>query len=153
MKVVSVHGIPDNSQITGGFQYIHFFDSFRITLQTTKDIDEIQRQLMKMPGWVDFLMNIRNKIVRIFGLKTERNEEQNTYFKCISRNENEIVMGEDDKHLNFRASILTDRKNHYIYLTTAVHFNNALGKVYFFFIKPFHKIIMRSLLKRLPGNL
>jgi hypothetical protein len=57
-------------------------------------------------------------------------------------------MGEDDKHLNFRASILHDKAEGTIYLTTLVHFNNVWGRLYFLPVKPFHKIIMKTLLTR-----
>jgi hypothetical protein len=57
-------------------------------------------------------------------------------------------MGEDDKHLNFRASVLKDKTNGTVSLTTVVHYNNLWGRVYFFPVKPFHKIIMKALLKR-----
>jgi hypothetical protein len=54
-----------------------------------------------------------------------------------------------DTHLNFRVSVLIDRGKSYIYTTTLVHYNNRWGKLYFFFVKPFHRIIVRSIMKRL----
>ncbi|MDR1652533.1 MAG: DUF2867 domain-containing protein [Prevotellaceae bacterium] len=36
-----------------------------------------------------------------------------------------------------------------ISIITVVHFHNALGKVYFFVIRPFHKIIVKAMIKRL----
>jgi hypothetical protein len=69
------------------------------------------------------------------------------YFTVLDRNENEIVMGEKDKHLNFNTSVFIDRENAFIYLTTIVHFNNILGKAYFIPVKPFHKLIIKSSLR------
>ena len=57
-------------------------------------------------------------------------------------------MGEDDKHLNFRTSIMIDKSKSTISLITLVHFNNVWGKLYFLPVKPFHRLIIRSLLKK-----
>lgn len=111
-------------------------------------------EIFKLPKWVNWLMKIRNSIVGIFGLKTAKEERdgQTMYFAVIEQNENEIVMGEKDKHLDFRASVLVDKAYSFLYVTTLVHFNNFGGRVYFFPVKPFHKIILKSLLKRLVNK-
>ena len=59
-------------------------------------------------------------------------------------------MAENDKHLNFRTSVLIDRKEplSHIYLTTIVKFNNIWGRLYFIPVKPFHRIIIKTLLKK-----
>lgn len=58
----------------------------------------------------------------------------------IARNENEIVMAEDDEHLSFRTSVLTQ---HYgnkttIYQSTIVRFKNFWGRLYFLPVKLFY---------------
>ena len=35
----------------------------------------------------------------------------------------------------------------------SVKFNNRLGRLYFFFIRPFHKTIMRSILNRVAKQM
>ncbi|GAO28083.1 hypothetical protein JCM15548_144 [Geofilum rubicundum JCM 15548] len=62
-------------------------------------------------------------------------------------------MGENDKHLNFRASFLLtpsprDKEKQVFSITTAVHFNNGMGEMYFLPVKPFHGLIIRSTLKK-----
>ena len=37
-------------------------------------------------------------------------------------------------------------------MTTVVKYHNLLGKVYFFFIRPFHALICKWLLKRAARN-
>jgi len=143
--------IPDNSMISNGFGRIDYCDTYRIVKSTKDGAEEIAAEIFKLPKWGNWLMSIRNSIVKIFGLKSnkETREGQTTYFAVIEKNENEIVMGENDKHLDFRVSVFTDRVNSFIYLTTLVHFNNFLGRAYFFPVKPFHKIIVKSILKKL----
>jgi len=149
-SVTSSTTVPQNSIISTDFPKINYCDSYRITKSTNDTVEEITAAIFNLPKWVNGLMAIRNSIVAIFGLKSDKKvkEEQTTYFTIIEQNENEIVMGENDKHLDFRTSVFVDRANSFIYLTTIVHYNNFWGRAYFFFIKPFHKIIIRSILKR-----
>lgn len=148
-KITKVKLIPESSTILNGFPKVDYFDMYSVRKETDRSAEEISKELMKMPNWVIALMKLRNSIVKIFGLKTDKeNKDQESFFTVIENNQNEIIMGEVDKHLDFRASIMKDMSENTISLITVVHYNNALGKVYFFFVKPFHKIIMKALLKR-----
>jgi hypothetical protein len=80
----------------------------------------------------------------------------------LEQNEREAVVGEDDKHLDFRVSIhlepLPGSSAPYAYaftLSTIVIFHNRAGRLYFSMVKPFHRLIvpavMRGIAKRL-GN-
>lgn len=148
-KIIKSNIIPEKSIILNGFPKVDYFDVYSIRKETGRSAEEISKELMKMPNWVIALMKLRNSIVKVFGLKTDKEQnDQNSFFTLIENCENEIVMGEVDKHLDFRASIMKEASENTISLITVVHYNNALGKVYFFFVKPFHKVIMKTLLKR-----
>ncbi len=118
------------------------------------------------PKWVGKLFNFRNKVVSVFGLKTsgslENREEQLKKFHCqpgerlglfqvYEKNDNEVILGEDDKHLNFRISLLKEDTNNLntktLTISTTVKFNNLFGRIYFAPVKPFHKIIVPKMLK------
>ena len=65
-------------------------------------------------------------------------------------------MGENDKHLNFKVSILLEKleaNNKSITISTIVVFNNWFGKLYFFPVKPFHKLIVPIMLKSILKDL
>jgi hypothetical protein len=148
-EVIKSAKVPVKSTVTNGFGIFHYQDTYTVCRQTDKNAEEISKEILVMPAWVEALMKLRNRIVGIFGLKTSRNTPKSaTLFTIIENREDEIVMGEDDKHLNFRASILKDESENTISLITLVHYNNVWGKVYFFPVKPFHKIIMKTFLKR-----
>ena len=103
-------------------------------------------------------MRFRNSIVRVFGLKTEMKETPNSDFKVGDKVgifsiyeilNNEIIAGEDDKHLNFRVSIHREIKEKTTgSVSTAVLYNNNFGKVYMTIVKPFHKLVVKSLMKK-----
>ena len=125
------------------------------------------------PGWVVGLMRLRDRLVSVFGLKpadkisskkreelfdnfTGEPEEKIGLFRVYDKTETEICMGEDDKHLNFRISLLLATENDHtrrITLTTIVTFNNLLGKMYFTIVKPFHSAIVPTMLKKVVKEL
>lgn len=155
------NSIPLNSIINKGFDKFDYCDCFYFKGQTELDVDQVTARTFKSPTWVDALMRFRNWLVKPFGLKTEGvadkpNEislevgKKAGYFMVIDRNAHEIVMAEDDKHLNFRTSVFLEEQDGQkcIYLTTLVKFNNIWGRLYFLPVKPFHKIIIRSMLKK-----
>lgn len=161
-RITKSSTVPEGSLVLKGFKRVDYVDRYQTESMTTETVDEITIKLFTAPGWVDALMRVRNLIVRPFGLKTdtpktmtgsERLEVGSTavLFHVIDRNDNEIVIGENDRHLNFRSSVLVMKKRtgSLICLTTVVHFNNWFGRLYFMPVKPFHRLIVRSLLKRI----
>ncbi len=160
-KVKSLKVIPQHSIITDGFGRIHYCDSYCFDKNTHDSIDKITSTVFKSPRWVDVLLSIRNLMVKVFGLKTGRGKKTNDSFKysvgsrvdlfmVISRNDNEIVMGETDKHLDFRVSVMRQKQYNstHIFVTTIVRYKNIWGRLYFMPVKPFHKLIVRAMMKR-----
>jgi len=148
-RVIKQTTIPANSNVTNGFETVDYHDTYQIRKVTDQSAEEISKDFMRLPDWANVLFLIRNRIVGIFGLKTDKEmSKPDTFFTLIENRDEEIVMGEDDKHLNFRASIIKDKLENTISIITIVHFNNIWGRVYFFPVKPFHKIIMKAMLKR-----
>jgi len=161
-KVIKNKSVPVSSGILKDFGKIDYFDSYQTDIITKESIEEITTRIFTLPEWVKFLMRIRNSIVGIFGLKTgDKINVQKAdqypegskaiFFTIADRNENEIVMTENDRHLNFRVSVMMIRNKSAtaVYLTTIVKFNNFIGNIYFFPVKPFHRIIIQSLLRRI----
>ena len=162
-KIYTFNECPEKALITKDLGSVDYCDSYMITKKTDDSIDKIISILLfKGPSWADNLMRMRDSIVKLFGLKTGKKENTNetdyypigskaSYFTVIDRNNNEIVMAEDDKHLYFRTSVMKKEveKGVEIYLSTIVIYHNLWGKIYFLPVKPFHQIIMKSLIKRL----
>lgn len=118
-----------------------------------------------VPKWGEKLFMLRNKVVALFGLKVSEKPsnsaeilnnfkgevgEQIGLFKVFHKSDNEIVLGENDKHLDFRVSLLfskTEEEKKDLFISTTVIFHNWLGKLYFLPVKPFHKLIVPIMLK------
>jgi len=114
--------------------------------------------LSQMPAWAKTLSAARNAIVGPLGLKTGARPQQVSpdtplaigdtigIFKIFSISDTEIIVGEDDRHLNFRASIFRDDKG--FYLSTWVKPHNLAGRVYLATIMVFHKLIVADAVRR-----
>jgi len=149
--VTSLTTIPENSVIASGFGKIDYCDTYRVVKETNDTAKDIATKIFKQSKWEKWLFSIRDSIVGIFELKTSKEIIKGQtigFFPIIEQHENEIVFGENDKHLDVKVSVLIDRENSFIYLTTIVHFNNFFGRLYFLPVKPFHKILVKSGFKR-----
>ncbi len=160
-KVKKKYQMPAASICGEKFGEIDYWDCYQITRESDISVDNATTEIFKSPKWVDLLMKIRNVIVKFFGLRSEDRQtdgvighyeigSKESFFPVLDRNEKEIVFGEDDRHLNFRASVMVERIENKtnIYLMTIVKFHNIWGRIYFIPVKPFHKLIVRSTLRR-----
>lgn len=150
--------IPSNSILRNYSERIHYADSYSVTIQGNETVDSFAEKIFDTPRWIDFLMNLRNAIVKKFGLKTGKKQDYQkksrynigdriSYFKITERSDTEIIFAKNDRHLNFKISIF--RKEDKLTMSTIVHFNNFFGHFYFFFIKPFHRVMMRKIMGKL----
>ena len=99
---------------TSLFDKIDFADTYTTTNHLS-DIKEIAYMMFgTSPKWVMMLLNFRNMIAKFFGLKTEIPEDAMQafevgaylkFFEIYEIHHNEVVLGADDKHLNFRVIV------------------------------------------------
>lgn len=97
---------------------------------------------------VTTIFRLRRILTTPFGLSNDgpSAEDKVGAFPVELDTENEFVAGFDDKHLNFRVSVIS--QSGCVYLGTWVHTNNLGGRAYLFAILPFHVLIARNALKR-----
>lgn len=166
MKVLQVEFPNDSLLAETNYEYADSFKAACIDKENTIDILDVAKAFFSStPNWIEKLFRLRNAIVSVFGLKTgdkaaSRKEvlanfkgeigEKIGVFKVFDRATDEIILGEDDIHLNFRVSFLLAPKEQYrkdVIISTTVHFNNWFGRLYFFPVKPFHKLIVPAMLE------
>ena len=161
--------LPLNSilKADNGFKFIDGYTSNFRDSNNTIDIQKVGELFFSTgPKWIDTLLAFRNNVVKWFGLKTAGNltnrqqqlenfkgepDERIGLFKVFHKSENEIILGEDDKHLDFRVSLYldenTETNQNQLTISTLVKFNNIFGKLYFMPVLPFHKLIVPTMLK------
>ncbi|WP_293574329.1 DUF2867 domain-containing protein [Phaeobacter sp.] len=106
---------------------------------------------LSMPNWAAALLRLRNRLVAPLGLKTEVSDSgSDALFPILHDSEDELILGTDDSHLNFRITFL--RRDGRLHMGTWVHRNNWLGRVYLAVVMPFHVLIVRDSLRRIARH-
>ncbi|MDB5932567.1 MAG: hypothetical protein JWR60_4274 [Polaromonas sp.] len=163
--VVAV-SIPAESAVLRAYPTTHLADAYSIRLpdNTAADPLLLARFLFsQQPAWVPRLMRVRDFLVSAFGLKTSRQllnpaaasrTDRVHIFRIYATGDNEVILGEDDTHLDFRLSVryqagsLDAGRAPHLVVSTVVHCHNLLGRLYIALIAPFHRLVIKSGLRR-----
>lgn len=153
---------PPESQLASTYASSQLTDAFAITLADDAPADAMtlaRAALEDPPGWFVTALRLRDALVTPFGLKTahamQRELERNGtphigFFRVISSSPTEVVLGENDRHLDFRISILIRPRagspRREAVATTVVNCHNLLGRSYLALILPGHVLVVRSIL-------
>lgn len=153
--------LPVQASIAGLYPGSDLADAYAVALpgrqSGSMDMESLARILVgSQPAWARALMVLRDAMVRGFGIKTARQLAGGEggrvgIFRIYSVTADEIVVGEDDSHLDFRLSMLRHAgggRHGSVTLTSAVHCHNWVGRAYIFVIRPFHQLIVQRSLTR-----
>lgn len=158
----SAVALPPESRIGALYAQLNLADAYAIDLPqgTARDPELLARFVFAhQPRWIAALMVIRDSLVAHLGLKTARELTSPKatgarigIFKVYEANAVEVIMGEDDMHLDFRASALyqpaASAGSARFILSTVVHCHNRLGRSYIALIAPFHRMVVQAYLRR-----
>jgi len=165
---VKVSEVPSFSTVQGSLRTAYFFDCYSVELapDSRTPLELYLSVVSRTPRWIEFLMSVRNRIVALFGLKNvgalsglKPNKPASAYrigdqagiFKLLELHEQEVVLGETDKHLDVKVSVTKQDKpgTTTVSVSTVVHVHNALGRLYMFFVTPAHRIIAPATVSKL----
>jgi hypothetical protein len=107
------------------------------------------------PIWMKIALIVRHRMVSFFGLdappasdvlnfKIERSYsvgDKIGVWPILALTDTELIAGSDNKHMDFRLSVLkvTNGEAVSVVVSTICVVNNVFGKLYLFFVVPFHK--------------
>lgn len=108
-----------------------------------------------MPNWVNQLMSLRNKIVKLFGFDVGQNNmqpekaelevgDQAGFLTISEKYDDEIISHAEDKHMSFYISV--KKQNDTVIVSTLVNQKSLIGRVYVNAILPFHYVIARTVI-------
>ncbi|QPC90112.1 DUF2867 domain-containing protein [Mesorhizobium sp. INR15] len=147
---------PDPDSALAGAQFADRFVLVTDGLSLTA-IGAAERSLGRTPRWVDWLTQLRNLAVRPLGLKTGQEPASAPngrigIFPLISQSPGKVVLGLDDRHLDFR--LLVEVRDlgmgrQEVAASTIVKTHNLLGQAYLAMVKPFHRIIVPAVLAQI----
>ncbi len=160
-NVVRAVALPPGAGIAPLYPGSNLADAYAVDLPTAQarqmDMQSLASVLLgSQPGWARKLMVLRDAIVARFGIKTARQMEAKPgkrigIFRIYAVSDDEIIVGEDDSHLDFRLSVLRHRdtgRHGSVTMSSVVHCHNWVGRAYILLIRPFHKLIVRRSLAR-----
>lgn len=116
------------------------------------------------PKWMKIALVARNRAATSCGLDAPTASEimnlpvKSSYavgekigvWPLFALSPNELVAGRDNKHLDFRLSVLkkSEGEDASVVVSTICTVHNRFGRVYLFFVIPFHRWGVRQLLSR-----
>lgn len=144
----------------------YFRDSYRAPLRDPNAgvVDIFFAIFGHHPAWMKFILIVRNRLASLCGLDAPKASEilhvdrHSSYrvgdtigvWPLFALDERELVAGRNNKHLDFRLSVLKelDGATPQVIVSTICTVHNRFGKVYLFFIIPFHRWGVRQLMSR-----
>jgi hypothetical protein len=119
-----------------------FADAFKVPAPRGITAAEAMRlAFAHRPSWIRALMALRNRLGRLVGLTPA----PASGFPVVRESPDEVVLGFDDKHLDFRVVVTV--AGGFATLTTVVRWHNAWGSAYLAAIMPFHRLIAARMLE------
>jgi Protein of unknown function (DUF2867) len=142
-----------------------FADSYRtqLTRPTMSVVDLFEAVLGHHPQWAKSLLILRNRLAGLAGLAVAPDAAIRSFARkshyavgdtigprpIFHLSETELIAGRDNHHLDFRVSILKlAMPAPAVAISTICNVHNRAGKLYLFFIVPFHRWGMRYLMRQ-----
>jgi hypothetical protein len=157
MQVRAVDPSVDTGPLLTGAQ---FSDAYSVAVDGAA-LDARQaaeRMFGRSPRWIEVLLALRNFLVAPFNLKTGASDERGAsdaigIFPIVSESPNRLVAGFNDKHLDFRVvvDVASAGAGQQVTATTLVLTHNLLGRFYLATILPFHRLIVRAMLRQVAA--
>jgi hypothetical protein len=157
---------PAGSEISRRLDGAYYHDSYRIAIPPSdaSALELYLRVARQTPGWVNWLMDLRNRLAGLVGLKNlgalngasarkpasdYRVGDRVGIFDVRYLTPDEVILGDTDKHLKVEVSVC--KTDGALNVSTVVHLHNLLGRLYMVPVAPLHKVIVRSMLRRAGG--
>lgn len=142
----------------------YFRDSYRVAMRSASisPAGVFHAVLAHHPWWMKATLIVRNRVAKLCGLAAPTPSEikspavKDSYrvgetigvWPIYALSDSELVAGRDNKHLDFRLSVLKDTTatTPSAVISTVCVVHNVFGKVYLFFVVPFHRWGVRWLI-------
>ncbi len=162
-RAARVHAVPPPADGLLAGPVPDVADAFIVALPpgASTDVEVWRRNLFASPPViVRRLLRLRDFLVRPLGLRGASEAGPLEGFPVLGRRGDEVLMGLDDRHLDFRVSLRLLQSGgaaNALQLTTTVTFHGAPGRLYFALVRPFHRRIvpamLRSAVTKEPGTM
>jgi hypothetical protein len=137
--------LPDSPLLAGALPRIDWADAHAVAVLpgTPTDPQAWADALFRdPPAWVVAALGLRQSLVGLIGIE----REDASAFDTLARTDDEVLLGTDSSHLDFRVSVR--REPDRVVVSTAVRLHNRRGRTYFAVVRPVHPTVVRAMLNR-----
>lgn len=134
---------PASSALHDALPRVDYSDTHSANLPEGAPTDPhtwVDRLFSNPPRAFRLLLGARNRLVGTPGLKRTPFPEQRSTAE-------EVVLGVDDLHLDFRVGVRVDPVGRRVTVGTVVQFHNLFGRLYFLPVRLVHGVVVRSVLR------
>lgn len=144
-NVYSVH-VPRTPLLTRALPNVTWSDAYAVCVETdSREPDPhawAEAVFRGAPAWVRVLFAVRHVLVRTVGIEPGDSH----VFDTIDWRRDEVLVGADQGHLSFRASVLVEPGR--VVVSTVVEVHNRRGRAYSALVRRVHPVVIRGMLSR-----
>jgi len=153
METVHVRAVPVPSSATllaGSVRAPDLRDAFALRVPDGTSIDPqdwADRVFRDLPRPVMVLLRVRNALVGLVGI----DPGDTSAFDTLERTDREVLLGTDERHLDFRASVLVEPGRDcttVVTVSTVAAVRSRAGRLYLGVVRFVHPYVVRSMLRR-----
>lgn len=142
--------VPDTTLLATALPRVDFADAHAVATPHGMPADPqvwADAVFRDPPAWVAAALGLREALVGFAGIARGGSSS----FDTVARTGDEVLLGTDEQHLDFRASVRCEPDR--VVLSTVVQLHNARGRGYFALVRLVHAVIVRAMLTRAAHRL
>jgi hypothetical protein len=142
--------VPAGGLLDGALARVDFADAYSVLVRPGMPEDPqvwADAVFRDPPAWVVAALGLRQALVGFVGIA----RGDTSAFDTLARTDDEVLLGTDDGHLDFRASVR--REPDRVVVSTVVRLRNLRGRAYFAVVQRVHPFVVRAMLGRAAERL
>jgi hypothetical protein len=142
---VTAVAVPDSTLLADALPRVDWSDAYAVSLPdgpAGHPQEWADAVFASPPLWIGMLFGVREVVARLAAIEPGDSH----VFDTIASAEHEVLLGTDQGHLSFRASILLEPTR--AVLSTVVQVHNRRGRAYSLLVRRVHPVVVRTMLAR-----
>lgn len=142
--------VPTTPLTARALPRVDFADAYAIACRPVMPVDPqawADAIFRDPPRWVVAVLGLREALVGLVGIARGGASS----FETPARRTDEVLLGTDERHLDFRVSVLREADR--VVVSTLVQLHNARGRAYFALVRKAHPVVVRAMLTRAAHRL
>jgi hypothetical protein len=142
--------VPTGGLLDGALARVDFADAHAVEARPGTPLDPqvwADAVFRDPPAWVIAALGLRQALVGFVGIA----RGGTSAFDTLARTDDEVLLGTDDGHLDFRASVR--REPDRVVVSTVVTLHNRRGRGYFAIVRLVHPAVVQAMLGRAARRL